>query len=66
MFRFGKLNSTSPLEFKMGMESGYIYYFKTNPWRSYGGGNVVADMPELKPANFYLNFLTLSMHYKFS
>ncbi|WP_125185165.1 hypothetical protein [Botryobacter ruber] len=63
LYELGRKESVKPGKFRIGLESGYNFYIKTNPWQEIGSTNFVSDMPELKPENFFLQ-LTLSFLYK--
>jgi hypothetical protein len=64
-YRIGKKENIKPVEYRLGLGSGYGYSFRTNPWRETGSKNVVAGMPVLKPDNFYLN-LNISVLFNLS
>lgn len=62
-YRLGKKENLKPREYRIGIDSGYVYSFRNGPWWQAGNKLPVPAMPRVESDHFYLQ-LTFSGFFK--
>ena len=61
-YRLGKRENLKPREYRIGLDAGYVYAFRTGVWSVPGSKVPAPGMPRVKPDHFYVH-LTFSGYF---